>query len=201
MCKVAGWFAGLPLFPYERAGAPVVRRHHRTQDGPVNDLPISPLRALPDGNAELRVVLTLSWNDVASLGREAGRLATRLQRTVSLDEAASHVLSARPESAALAPESAALAPESAALARGRGNPALEKPAAAVPPQMEQGRQSTELMMRPAVSPTSSAPANATTAANGANGANAADPAAAIRPDAAAAPSRPTVATPATAPAA
>ncbi|WP_371502769.1 hypothetical protein OG871_36695 [Kitasatospora sp. NBC_00374] len=125
----------------------------------MNDLPISPLRALPDGNAELRVVLTLSWNDVASLGREAGRLATRLQRAVSLDEAASHVLSTRPESAAPA--------------RARGNPALEQPAAAaVAPQMEQARQSSELMMRPAAS---SAPANA------------AAPAATARPDAAPAP--------------
>ncbi|MFI6449111.1 hypothetical protein [Kitasatospora sp. NPDC050543] len=146
----------------------------------MNDLPISPLRALPDGNAELRVVLTLSWNDVASLGREAGRLATHLQRTVSLDEAASYVLGARPESAAPA--------------RARGNPALEQPAAAaVTPQMEQARQSAELMMRPAASST---PANAAAPA-----ANAAAPAATARPDAAPAPSRPTSAAPAPAPAA
>ncbi|MFI6449335.1 hypothetical protein [Kitasatospora sp. NPDC050543] len=152
----------------------------------MNDLPISPLRALPDGNAELRVVLTLSWNDVASLGREAGRLATHLQRTVSLDEAASYVLGARPESAAPA--------------RARGNPALEQPAAAaVTPQMEQARQSAELMMRPAASST---PVNAAApAANAAAPAAPAAPAATARPDAAPAPSRATSAAPAPAPAA
>ncbi|MFJ3791319.1 hypothetical protein [Kitasatospora sp. NPDC090091] len=138
----------------------------------MNDLSVPPLRALPDGNAELRVVLTLSWNDVASLGREAGRLATRLQRAVSLDEAASHVLSARPESAALP--------------RALGSPAVEQPAAAVTPQVEQARQSAELMMRSTASPAAAkAPA----------------PAATARPDAAPAPSRPTSATPAPAPAA
>ncbi|MFJ1707030.1 hypothetical protein [Kitasatospora sp. NPDC088346] len=138
----------------------------------MNDLPISSLRALPDGNAELRVVLTLSWNDVASLGREAGRLATHLQRAVSLDEAASHALSARAESAALA--------------RPRGNPALEQPAAAVAPQVEQARQSAELMMRPAAS---TAPANGTA------------PVPTALPDAAPAPTRPTPVAAAPAPAA
>ncbi|MEU6237939.1 hypothetical protein [Kitasatospora sp. NPDC047058] len=138
----------------------------------MNDLSVPPLRALPDGNAELRVVLTLSWNDVASLGREAGRLATRLQRAVSLDEAASHVLSTRPESAAPV--------------RALGGPAVEQTAAAVTPQVEQARQSTELMARPAVSPTP---------------AKAAAPAATARPDATPTPGRPASAAPAPAPAA
>ncbi|MEU9131318.1 hypothetical protein AB0D08_24975 [Kitasatospora sp. NPDC048540] len=143
----------------------------------MNDLPISPLQALPDGNAELHVVLTLSWNDVASLGREAGRLATRLQRAVSLDEAASHVLSSRPETAAPA--------------RARANPALAQPAApAVPAQVEQARQSAELMMRP-TTPTD--PANA--------GAPAAPAAAAPSRPASAAPTAVPAAAPVAAPAA
>ncbi|MCQ4079524.1 hypothetical protein NGB36_02640 [Streptomyces sp. RB6PN25] len=54
-----------------------------------------PLHALPDGDAALHVVLTLRWDDIAALGREAGRLAATLRRPVSLDEAASHRLSTR----------------------------------------------------------------------------------------------------------
>ncbi|MCP9206716.1 hypothetical protein [Streptomyces cucumeris] len=53
------------------------------------------VHALPDGGAELQLVLHLSWDDVAALGREAGRLAAQLNRTVGLDEAASHRLSTR----------------------------------------------------------------------------------------------------------
>ncbi|GAA2813290.1 hypothetical protein GCM10010441_42470 [Kitasatospora paracochleata] len=148
----------------------------------MNDLPVSPLRALPDGNAELRVVLTLSWNDVASLGREAGRLATRLQRAVSLDEVASQLLAARPESATLARAA-------------RGNPALEQPAAALAPQVEQARQSTELMMR---SPAASSPATASPAAPAADSTA---PAATARTGPAPAPSLPTAVAPAPTPAA
>jgi hypothetical protein len=54
-----------------------------------------PLQALPDGEAELRLVLRLQWEDVAALGREAGQLAAQMQRPVSLDEAASHRLRTR----------------------------------------------------------------------------------------------------------
>jgi hypothetical protein len=54
-----------------------------------------PLQALPDGEAELRLVLRLSWEDIAVLGAEAGRLAAQMQRPVTLDEAASHRLRAR----------------------------------------------------------------------------------------------------------
>ncbi|MDT0318836.1 hypothetical protein [Streptomyces millisiae] len=54
-----------------------------------------PIQALPSGEAELRLVLRLSWEDVAALGAEAGRLAAQAQRPVSLDEAASHRLRAR----------------------------------------------------------------------------------------------------------
>ncbi|MFP1624383.1 hypothetical protein ACLB9X_04035 [Streptomyces sp. 5K101] len=57
---------------------------------------ISPdLQALPDGEAELRLVVRLAWEDVAALGQEAGRLAARMQRPVSLDEAAGHRLRTR----------------------------------------------------------------------------------------------------------
>ncbi|MER5971945.1 hypothetical protein ABT112_19790 [Streptomyces sp. NPDC002055] len=61
----------------------------------MNDQSSLPLHALPDGEAELRVVLRLRWEDVAALGQEAGRLAAHLQRPVSLDEAASHRLRSR----------------------------------------------------------------------------------------------------------
>ncbi|WP_328493341.1 hypothetical protein OHS59_11715 [Streptomyces sp. NBC_00414] len=61
----------------------------------MNDRATQPLIATPDGEAELAVVLRLSWEDVAALGQEAGRLAASMQRPVTLDEAASHRLRAR----------------------------------------------------------------------------------------------------------
>ncbi|MGC9538813.1 hypothetical protein [Streptomyces sp. UG1] len=51
-----------------------------------------PIHALPDGEAEIAVVLRLPWEDVARLGQEAGRLAAQMQRPVTLDEAVSHRL-------------------------------------------------------------------------------------------------------------
>ncbi|OPG05916.1 hypothetical protein B1R27_19510 [Streptomyces sp. GKU 895] len=55
------------------------------------------MHALPDGEAEVAVVLRLPWEDVARLGQDAGRLATQMQRPVTLDEAVSHRLrSTRP---------------------------------------------------------------------------------------------------------
>lgn len=57
--------------------------------------PMIQLQALPDGEAELRLVVRLRWEDVAALGQEAGQLATQFQRPVSLDEAASHRLASR----------------------------------------------------------------------------------------------------------
>jgi hypothetical protein len=58
--------------------------------------PVNPsLQALPDGEAELRLVVRLQWEDVAALGQEAGRLAAQMQRPVSLDEAAGHRLRTR----------------------------------------------------------------------------------------------------------
>ncbi|MDH6127488.1 hypothetical protein [Kitasatospora sp. GP82] len=63
----------------------------------MNDLTKPSLLASTDGGAELRLVLQLDWSDVAELGRLASKLAAKLQRPVSLDEAASHQLSRRPE--------------------------------------------------------------------------------------------------------
>lgn len=50
------------------------------------------VRGLRDGGAEVAVVLTLGWDDVAALGREASRLAEQRGTPVTLDEAASHRL-------------------------------------------------------------------------------------------------------------
>ncbi|WP_413803044.1 hypothetical protein [Streptomyces iranensis] len=58
----------------------------------MNDRFIPPIQALPDGDAEVRLVLHLPWDVVAALGQEAGRLAAQTQRPVSLDEAVSHRL-------------------------------------------------------------------------------------------------------------
>ncbi|GGZ26238.1 hypothetical protein [Streptomyces poonensis] len=66
----------------------------------MNDRVTPPMHALPDGEAEIALVLRLPWEDVARLGQEAGRLAAQLQRPVTLDEAVSHRLrSARPSAA------------------------------------------------------------------------------------------------------
>ncbi|WP_055553962.1 hypothetical protein [Streptomyces sp. NBRC 110028] len=51
-----------------------------------------PIQALPDGDAEVRLVLHLPWDVVSALGQEAGRLAAQTHRPVSLDEAVSHRL-------------------------------------------------------------------------------------------------------------
>ncbi|MGR3932176.1 hypothetical protein [Streptomyces sp. BRA346] len=51
-----------------------------------------PIQALPDGDAEVRLVLHLPWDVVSTLGQEAGRLAAQMHRPVSLDEAVSHRL-------------------------------------------------------------------------------------------------------------
>lgn len=61
----------------------------------MNEPASPPLQALPDGEAELRLVLRLQWEDIAALGQEAGRLAAQMQRPVTLDEAASHRLRTR----------------------------------------------------------------------------------------------------------
>ncbi|WP_217213278.1 hypothetical protein [Streptomyces sp. AC550_RSS872] len=82
----------------------------------MNDRVTPPMHALPDGEAEISLVVRLPWEDVARLGQEAGRLASQMQRPVTLDEAVSHRLrSAR----------------SAAHAK----PGGEQPAAAMPPSV------------------------------------------------------------------
>lgn len=58
----------------------------------MNDRVTPPIHALPDGEAEIAVVVRLPWEDVARLGQEAGRLAAQMQRPVTLDEAVSHRL-------------------------------------------------------------------------------------------------------------
>ncbi|MGV9252405.1 hypothetical protein [Streptomyces sp. NPDC003697] len=66
----------------------------------MNDRVTPPMHALPDGEAEIALVLHLPWEDVARLGQEAGRLAAQMQRPVTLDEAVSHRLrSTRPPAA------------------------------------------------------------------------------------------------------
>ncbi|WP_190198667.1 hypothetical protein [Streptomyces djakartensis] len=58
----------------------------------MNDRVTPPMHALPDGEAELTLVVRLPWEDVARLGQEAGRLASQMRRPVTLDEAVSHRL-------------------------------------------------------------------------------------------------------------
>lgn len=66
----------------------------------MNDRITPAMHATPDGEAEISLVVRLPWEDVAALGQEAGRLAARMQRPVTLDEAVSHRLrSARPAAA------------------------------------------------------------------------------------------------------
>lgn len=66
----------------------------------MNDRVTPPMHALPDGEAELSLVVRLPWEDVARLGQEAGRLAAQLKRPVTLDEAASSRLRSARVSAA-----------------------------------------------------------------------------------------------------
>ncbi len=82
----------------------------------MNDRVTPAMHALPDGEAEISVVVRLPWEDVARLGQEAGRLAAQMQRPVTLDEAVSHRLRS---------------------ARGAAHakPAGEQPAAAMPPSV------------------------------------------------------------------
>jgi hypothetical protein len=58
----------------------------------MNDRVTPAMHALPDGEAEISLVLRLPWEDVARLGQEAGRLAAQMQRPVTFDEAVSHRL-------------------------------------------------------------------------------------------------------------
>ncbi|MGN9757706.1 hypothetical protein [Streptomyces sp. SD31] len=82
----------------------------------MNDRVTPPMHALPDGEAEISVVVRLPWEDVARLGQEAGRLASQMQRPVTLDEAVSHRLRSVRGAA-------------------HAKPAGEQPAAAMPPSV------------------------------------------------------------------
>src|SRR5690606_41237793 len=66
----------------------------------MNDRGTAAMHALPDGEAELTLVVRLPWEDVARLGQEAGRLAAPMQRPVTLDEAVGHRLRPAPAAAA-----------------------------------------------------------------------------------------------------
>ncbi|MGW7576992.1 hypothetical protein [Streptomyces sp. NPDC054765] len=57
------------------------------------------LQALPEGDAEVSLVVRLQWEDVAALGQDAARLAARWKRPVTLDEAAGQRLRIRPPAA------------------------------------------------------------------------------------------------------
>ncbi|TXS46601.1 hypothetical protein EAO75_28395 [Streptomyces sp. uw30] len=86
----------------------------------MNDRVTPPIHALPDGEAEIAVVVRLPWEDVARLGQEAGRLAAQMQRPVTLDEAVSHRLrsprgAAHAKPAGEQPVAAAAVPTSASV--------------------------------------------------------------------------------------
>lgn len=88
--------------------------------------PVPPLTALPDGEAQLAVVLRLTWEDLAALGQEAGRIAARTHRPVTLDEAVSHRLRTRLTAAhAKPPQATAASALSAATPRTPGDQARQ----------------------------------------------------------------------------
>jgi hypothetical protein len=103
----------------------------------MNDRVTQPMVATPDGEAELALVVRLSWEDVAALGQEAGRLAASMQRPVTLDEAASHRLRGRVAGSHARPPQAPQAP-----------PAVSQPAVSAVSSLprspgEQARQAIE----------------------------------------------------------
>ena len=108
----------------------------------MNDRVTPPMHALPDGEAEIAVVVRLPWEDVARLGQEAGRLASQMQRPVTLDEAVSHRLrSARPAAAHAKPAGE----QPAAAAAAAMPPSVSASVSSLPsrPPAEQARQAIE----------------------------------------------------------
>ncbi|MFG2395586.1 hypothetical protein [Streptomyces lydicus] len=98
----------------------------------------APIQAMPDGDAELSLVVRLQWEDVAALGQEASRLAARYKRPVGLDEAASHRLRIR----------RAAPPHPTTVAQERAQPAVAAATTTVSPlparsPQEQARQAIE----------------------------------------------------------
>ncbi|KAA0941402.1 MULTISPECIES: hypothetical protein [Streptomyces] len=108
----------------------------------MDDRVAQPLIATPDGEAELTVVLRLSWEDVAALGQEAGRLAAGMQRPVTLDEAASHRLRSRPAGSHARSAPAAAMPAAAA-APAVGGPPVSAVSSLSRSPGEQARQAIE----------------------------------------------------------
>ncbi|UXY30608.1 hypothetical protein [Streptomyces sp. HUAS TT20] len=85
----------------------------------MNERVAPPMQALPDGEAELSLVVKLPWEDVARLGQEAGRLAAQMQRPVTLDEAVSNRLrSTRPSAAHAKPAGEQPAPATSTTSAG-----------------------------------------------------------------------------------
>ncbi|MFR9797615.1 hypothetical protein ACL02U_17155 [Streptomyces sp. MS06] len=84
----------------------------------MNDRVTPPMHALPDGEAEISLVVRLPWEDVARLGQDAARLAAQTQRPVTLDEAVSHRLRSVRAAAAAAHAKQAGAEQPAAAAAG-----------------------------------------------------------------------------------
>ncbi|MFE6176538.1 hypothetical protein [Streptomyces sp. NPDC056464] len=106
----------------------------------MNDRVTPPIHALPDGEAEVAVVLRLPWEDVARLGQDAGRLAAQMQRPVTLDEAVSHRLRSARGAAHAKP-----AGEQPAAAAAAMPPSVSASVSSLPsrPPAEQARQAIE----------------------------------------------------------
>ncbi|MGC0374036.1 hypothetical protein [Streptomyces sp. SAI-229] len=106
----------------------------------MNDRVTPAMHALPDGEAELTLVVRLPWEDVARLGQEAGRLAAQMRRPVTLEEAVSHRLRSVKSAAHARPASAtpASAPMPDAGAAGASVASLPSR-----PPAEQARQAIE----------------------------------------------------------
>lgn len=101
----------------------------------MNDRVPTAMHALPDGEAELTLVVRLPWEDVARLGHEAGLLASQMRRPVTLDEAVSHRLRSARGAAHAKPTVPAQAPAPEAGASVSSLPAR--------PPAEQARQAIE----------------------------------------------------------
>ncbi|MGV4886501.1 hypothetical protein ACSR0Z_07755 [Streptomyces viridosporus] len=102
------------------------------------------IHALPDGEAELTLVVRLPWEDVARLGQEAGRLASQTRRPVTLDEAVSHRLRSVRSAAHARPagEQPPPAPTSASV------PGASVPSASVPSSSASSASVSSLPPRP-----------------------------------------------------
>ncbi|MEV0221582.1 hypothetical protein [Streptomyces sp. NPDC050704] len=107
----------------------------------MNDRVTQPMIATPDGEAELALVVRLSWEDVAALGQEAGRLAASMQRPVTLDEAASHRLRGRSAGTHARPQAAP--PQQQPAAVSGPQPAVSAVSSLTRSPGEQARQAIE----------------------------------------------------------